>query len=65
MTKTNVPAPDSRWISITATYDTLTTKLSDATASKQDKYVAIDYWIARLKEDKQSIKDTGSPRTYP
>lgn len=64
MTKTDVADPTSRWISITATYEPITTKLSDETAAKEDKYAAIDYWIERLKEDKESIKRTGKPRTH-
>lgn len=64
LTKTNVPDPTSTWISIAGTYDTLTTKLNDGTGSKQDQLAAIDYWTARLREDRASIASGGKAHTH-
>ena len=64
MPKTKVPDPSSTWISIMSTYDAVTTKLNDGTGSKSDQLGAIDYWMARLKEDRASIAAGGHANTH-
>ncbi len=64
LTRTNVPDPSSTWISITGTYDAITTKLNDGGGSKKDQLTAIDYWMARLREDKASIEAGGKAHTH-
>jgi hypothetical protein len=64
LTRTSVPDPNSTWISITGTYDVITTKLNDGTGSKQDQLTAIDYWTARLKDDRASIAAGGKAHTH-
>ncbi len=66
-TETNVPDPSSTWISITETYDTITTKLNEKNVNKKDRLAAIDYWTARLQEDRTSINTGGDAhiRTHP
>ena len=64
MPKTNVPDPSCTWISITSTYDAITTKLNDGSGSKSDQLAAIDYWTARLKEDRASIAAGGHAKTH-
>ena len=59
-----MPDPTSSWISITGTYDTITTKLNDGKATKADKLVAIDYWMKRLQEDRASIASGGKAHTH-
>lgn len=64
LTRTSVPDPQSTWISILATYDTITAKLDESTGTKQDRLVAIDYWMARLREDRASIASGGKAHTH-
>ena len=59
-----MPDPTSTWISITATYDGITTKLNDGTGTKADHLAAIDYWMKRLQEDRAAIAAGGKAHTH-
>lgn len=59
----------SPWLTITGTYDAITTKLNTPDANgkkpkKADRLVAIDYWMARLREDRASIDAGGDALTH-
>ena len=64
MARTKIPDPSCPWISITSTYDAITTKLNDGTGSKSDQLAAIDYWMARLQEDRASVASGGHANTH-
>ncbi len=66
MARTKVPDPQCPWINITSTYDTITTKLNrdKQKPSKADRLTAIDYWMARLQEDRASIDAGGDALTH-
>lgn len=65
MPLSQVPVPTS-WPTIKATYEAITNKLF-MTATKQQKIDAINYWIARLNEDKTLVNAGSTPSTvtYP
>lgn len=48
------------WKNIQQAYAGITAKLKTA-ASKETKLEAIDYWMARLNEDRNSIASGGGP----
>ncbi len=57
------------WPTITGTYDAITTKLNQTDAKgqkpkKADRLAAIDYWTARLQEDRASINAGGDALTH-
>ncbi len=64
--RTKLPDPQCPWINITATYDTITKKLNNdkPKPSTADRLTAIDYWMARLKEDRASIASGGDGLTH-
>jgi hypothetical protein len=64
LTRTSVPDPTTTWINIFSTYDAITTKLNDGTGTTQDQLTAIDYWQARLREDRASIAAGGHAHTH-
>lgn len=69
LSKTNVPDPACPWPSITGTYEAITTKLNKKDErgqkpQKEDRLAAIDYWMARLQEDRASIAAGGDAHTH-
>ncbi len=59
--KTKVPYPDT-WVSVKSTYSAITNKLmTDGTPDQKTQ--AIDYWAARLKEDRDLVKNGNLPAT--
>jgi hypothetical protein len=66
--KKDIPDP-AGWPSVRATYDTsITAKLASAAAenaSKDAQLAAIDYWIARLRQDQECIQNNVEFVVYP
>jgi len=52
--RNQLPAPTG-WPNIKSTYNVLRTKLEEPSVATVDKLEAIDYWIARLNQDKTTI----------
>jgi hypothetical protein len=49
------------WKNIQHAYQGITAKLKDPTGKTPTKLAAIDYWMARLAEDRNSIANGGGP----
>ncbi len=59
--KTKVPYPNT-WVSVKSTYAAITNKLmTDGTPDQKTQ--AIDYWVQRLTEDRDLVKNGKPPAT--
>lgn len=61
VTKTKVPDPAS-WTNVKSTYTAITNKLNTS-GTTQEKTDAVDYWMARLKEDRALVNAGKPPAT--